>query len=123
MLSYLFEKIPIRGNYKEINEEFLILKAPSNVARICFLAEVIILVVAFVIMFYISYTTKILETKLSFQLLDNSYQCIVLSPRRDSIIENSKTSELIAFSNSRFNYDSCIDILNGFSSTSSAKTS
>jgi len=120
MLSYIFEKIPIRGNYKEINEEFLILKAPSNVARICFLAEVIILVVAFVIMFYISYTTKILETKLSFQLLDNSYECIVLSPRRDSIIKNSKTSELIAFSNSRFNYDSCMDILNGFSSSTSS---
>ena len=120
MLSYIFERIPIRENYKEINEEYLILKAPSNIARICFLAEVIILVIAFVIMFYISYTTKILETKLSFQLLDNSYECIVLSPRRDSIIKNSKTSELIAFSNSRFNYDSCIDILNGFSSSTSS---
>ena len=112
MLSYLFEKIPIRENYKEINQEYLILKAPSKIARLCFIAEVIVLIIAFIVMFYISDITKNLETKLTFTLLNNNnYNCIVLSPRRDSIILNSKTSELIAFSNPRFNYDSCIHIL------------
>ncbi len=87
--------LPIRPDHfinrnfiiKEINEEYLILKAPSKIARLCFIAEVIVLIIAFIVMFYISYITKNLETKLTFTLLNNNnYNCIVLSPRRDSTV-------------------------------------
>ena len=107
----LFRKVPLRENYKEVEDEFVVLKAPPNISRGCFIFELSVAAVAFAISFYISFKSTVSVTSITYEPLDEPYVCRVLSPRSDSVSFSSKTDETVQFSSSRLTYDECITSL------------
>lgn len=82
-MAAIFNKIPIRNNYKDIHDDSVKLKAPPHVVRAYFVFEVILAAAAFAVSFYISWTSTITVTIITFEPLE-SYTCYVLSPRNDA---------------------------------------
>lgn len=110
-MSTWLKKVPLRQNYKEVEDEFVKLKAPPNISRGCFVFELSVAAAAFAVSFYISFTSTTPVTSITYEPLGSSYTCKVLSPRSDSVSFSSKSNELAQFSSSRFSYDGCIDAL------------
>lgn len=110
-MQKLFKKVPLRENYKETVDEYVRLKAPPNVSRACFIFELSVAAAAFAISFYISFTSTTSVTSITYESLDSPYVCKVLSPRSDLLSFSAKSSEVVAFSSSRYGYDECLTAL------------
>ena len=100
---------------QDITDESLRLKAPAFVARGCFVFEIAMAAAAFAVSYYISFSSKIKVSEISFETIDG-YSCKVLSPRSDSKTLSSTTSELVQFSSTRYALNPCLDALdsNGY---------
>lgn len=109
--SDLFERIPLKDNYKVMHEDFVRLKGPPYLVRICFLFELAVAAAAFAISFTLSITSTTTETSITYETLGSSYVCNVLSPRSDTKYLSETTSELMQFSSARFLLDECLEIL------------
>lgn len=104
----IFKKVPLRENYKETVDDYVRLKAPPNISRACFVFELFVAAAAFSISFYISFTSTTSVTSITYESLDSPYECKILSPRSDLLSFSAKSSEVVAFSSSRYGYDECI---------------
>lgn len=107
----LFEKIPLKDNYKVMHEDFVRLKGPPYLVRVCFIFELMVAAAAFAISFTLSITSTTTETSITYETLSSSYVCNVLSPRSDAKYVSETNSELMQFSSARFLLDDCLDIL------------
>lgn len=107
----IFKKVPLRENYKETVDDYVRLKAPPNISRACFVFELFVAAAAFSISFYISFTSTTSVTSITYESLDSPYECKILSPRSDLLSFSAKSSEVVAFSSSRYGYDECISEL------------
>jgi hypothetical protein len=107
----LFKKVPLRENYKEVPDEVIRLKAPPNISRTCFIFEISIAAAAFAVSFYISFTSTVSVTSITYDPLGDPYICKVLSPRSDSETYSSASVEVAEFSSTRFDLDGCLTAL------------
>mmetsp|Transcript_18623 Transcript_18623/g.31372 ORF Transcript_18623/g.31372 Transcript_18623/m.31372 type:complete len:540 (-) Transcript_18623:2791-4410(-) len=106
----LWDRIPVRENYKDVQDDFIRLKGPANVARCCFIFEISIAAIAFAVSFYISIQETTTVTSITYEPLGGEYTCQVLSPRSDAKDFSTATSEIVQFSSTRFLLDDCLEI-------------
>ena len=104
----LFDSIPIRDQYKVAHPESIVLLAQPTIIRIWEVLKVITVLTVFIYSYYITAATGTTETTVTFEILDSSYYCSILAPRKDIEELSTLTSELVAFSSSRYDYDQCI---------------
>lgn len=107
----LFESIPIRDNYTDVHDDAQKLKAPAHVARGCFIFEVSIVILTFVLSYYFIISGTSTETIISFETLGSSYDCAVLSPKNDEKSFSAVSSELAQYSKPRYTNEECKNIL------------
>jgi hypothetical protein len=110
-MSSLFNRIPLRQHYKDVDEHSLVLRGPPAIARACFVFEMMVAAGAFTAAFYISYTSTITLTTISYEVLGSSYDCSVLSPRSDTKYFSTVSSELAQFSRTQYSYEECVSAL------------
>lgn len=77
----LISRIPIRGNYKAIDEKVYRLQCPPHVARISFILEIIIYSTIFAVSYWYLSISATTGTKVTYSVLDSSYTRTILSPR------------------------------------------
>ncbi len=107
----IFDRVPLTKNYKDVHEDSVLLRGPPTVVRSCFILEIAIAAAAFAVSFYLSYTSTVDVTTITYESLGSSYECAILSPRSDSTIYSEKHSELVQFSSARLLYDDCTLLL------------
>jgi hypothetical protein len=103
----LFDFLPVLGAYRLTYYRSVVLRAPPTVLRLCTIAEVFIVLLIFALTYYYTATTSTVETVVGFESRGSPYVCSLLSPRSDSVSLSSATSELVAFSDARFDLATC----------------
>jgi hypothetical protein len=107
--SYFFF-LTFLGTYRLTYYKSVVLRAPPSVLRFCVVLEVFIAIAIFAVSYYSTATTPMTKTIVSFETVDG-YICSVLSPRSDSITNNSKNKDIVQFSNARFDRSACLNAL------------
>jgi hypothetical protein len=103
----LFDFLPVLGTYRLTYYRSVVLRAPPTVLRWCTIAEVCMVLVVFALTYYYTATTATTETVVGFESRGSPYVCSLLSPRSDSVSLSKATSELVAFSDARFDLATC----------------
>jgi hypothetical protein len=103
----LFDFLPVLGTYRLTYYRSVVLRAPPTVLRWCTIAEVVMVLVVFALTYYYTATTATVETVVGFEPRGSPYICSLLSPRSDSVSLSKATSELVAFSDARFDLANC----------------
>lgn len=108
---FLYNKIPIRDNYKDTRDQAVKLKAPIEITRGCFLFEIAVFLLSFALFYYYSYNTTTKETTITYEPLGGEYNCQILSPLSTGVSLSTTYSEIAMYSSARYNYDTCISKL------------